>query len=49
MVRVTLFRKSKVSNLFDEFKTSCRYSKCEDICNKTIVRENPKPFIYGCI
>ena len=36
-----LFRKNGYQTfLVDEFRTSCRYSKCE----KYIIRENPKPF-----
>lgn len=47
----TLFRKSGFQTyLVDEFRTSCRCSKCEvGICSKTMVRENPKPFRDGCI
>tara|TARA_B110000037_G_scaffold171844_1_gene195156 strand:- start:1496 stop:1726 length:231 start_codon:yes stop_codon:yes gene_type:complete len=42
----TLFRKAGFQTyLVDEFRTSCRCSKCEvGICSKTMVRENPKPF-----
>jgi transposase len=42
----TLFRKAGFQTyLVDEFRTSCRCSKCEiGICKKTMVRENPKPF-----
>jgi hypothetical protein len=45
----TLFRKAGFQTyLVDEFRTSCRCSKCEiGICKKTMVRENPKPFISG--
>ena len=47
----TLFRKAGFQTyLVDEFRTSCRCSKCEvGICRKTMVRENPKPFRNGCI
>ena len=46
----TLFRKAGFQYLVDEFRTSCRCSKCEvGICRKTMVRENPKPFRNGCI
>ena len=47
----TLFRKSGFQTyLVDEFRTSCRCSKCEiGICSKTMVRENPKPFRNGSI
>jgi len=47
----TLFRKAGFPTyLVDEFRTSCRCSKCEvGICSKTMVRENPKPFREGCI
>jgi hypothetical protein len=47
----TLFRKSGFQTyLVDEFRTSCRCSKCEvGICSKTMVRENPKPFRDGRI
>jgi hypothetical protein len=47
----TLFRKAGFQTyLVDEFRTSCRCSKCEvGICSKTMVRENPKPFRDGCI
>ena len=42
----TLFRKAGFQTyLVDEFRTSCRCSKCEiGICKKTMVRKNPKPF-----
>ena len=42
----TLFRKAGFQTfLVDEFRTSCRCSKCEiGICKKTMVRENPKPY-----
>jgi hypothetical protein len=45
----TLFRKAGFQTyLVDEFRTSCRCSKCEiGICKKTMVRENPKPFRSG--
>ena len=47
----TLFRKAGFQTyLVDEFRTSCRCSKCEiGICKKTMVRENPKPFRSGNI
>ena len=42
----TLFRRSGYNvYLVDEFRTSCRCSKCEGgECKKFLVRENPKPF-----
>jgi hypothetical protein len=42
----TLFRKARFQTyLVDEFRASCRCSKCEiGICKKTMVRENPKSF-----
>jgi transposase len=45
----TLFRKAGFQTyLVDEFRTSCRCSKCEiGICKKTMVRKNPKPFRSG--
>jgi hypothetical protein len=45
----TLFRKAGFQTfLVDEFRTSCRCSKCEiGICKKTMVRENPKPYKSG--
>ena len=45
----TLFRKAGFQTyLVDEFRTSCRCSKCEiGICKKTMVRENPKPYRSG--
>ena len=45
----TLFRKAGFQTyLVDEFRTSCRCSKCEiGICKKTMVRENSKPFRTG--
>jgi hypothetical protein len=45
----TLFRKAGYETyLVDEFRTSCRCSKCEiGICKKTMVRENPKPYRSG--
>ena len=45
----TLFKKAGFQTyLVDEFRTSCRCSKCEiGICKKTMVRENPKPFRSG--
>ena len=47
----TLFKKANFQTyLVDEFRTSCRCSKCEiGICKKTMVRENPKPFRTGNI
>ena len=47
----TLFKKAGFQTyLVDEFRTSCRCSKCEiGICKKTMVRENPKPFRSGNI
>jgi len=45
----TLFRKAGFQTfLVDEFRTSCRCSKCEiGICKKIMVRENPKPYRSG--
>ena len=45
----TLFRKAGFQTyLVDEFRSSCRCSKCEiGICKKIMVRENPKPFRSG--
>ena len=42
----TLFRKSGYKTyLVDEFRTSCKCSKCDGgSCEKFMVRENPKPF-----
>ena len=42
----TLFRKNGFQTfLVDEFRTSCKCSKCEGgSCEKFMVRENPKPF-----
>jgi len=47
----SLFKKANFQTyLVDEFRTSCRCSKCEiGICKKTMVRENPKPFRTGNI
>ena len=43
-----LTRRNRKPLLVDEFRTSCRCSKCEiGICKKTMVRENPKPFRSG--
>jgi len=43
----TLFRKAGFETyLVDEFRTSCMCSKCE-ICKKTMVRENPRPYKSG--
>ena len=44
-----LFRKAGFQTyLVDEFRTSCMCSKCEvDICKKTMVRENSKPYRSG--
>ena len=41
----SLFRKNKYNvYLVDEFRTSCKCSKCEGgLCEKYIVRKNPKP------
>ena len=41
----TLFRRNKYQvYLVDEHKTSCKCSKCEGgVCEKFMVRENPKP------
>ena len=45
----TLFRKNNYKVfLVDEFRTSCRCSKCEiGICKKIMVRKNPKPYKSG--
>jgi len=42
----TLFRKSGYQTyLVDEFRTSCKCSKCEDgRCDKYITRPNPRPY-----
>lgn len=42
----TLFRKNGFQTfMVDEFRTSCKFSKCEvGSCEKFMVRENPKPF-----
>lgn len=42
----TLFKKNCYKTyLVDEFRTSCKCSKCnDDRCEKFMVRENPKPF-----
>jgi len=42
----TLFRKKGYKTyLVDEFRTSCKCSKCEGgDCKKFLVRENPKPY-----
>ncbi len=47
----TLFRKAGFQTyLVDEFRTSCRCSKCETgICAKTMVMENPRPYKTGNI
>ena len=47
----TLFRKAGFQTyLVDEFRTSCRCSKCEvGICKKTMVVENPRPYRNGSI
>jgi hypothetical protein len=41
----SLFRKNKYKvYLVDEFRTSCKYSKCEGgLCEKYMVRKNPRP------
>jgi transposase len=45
----TLFKKNGYQTyLVDEFRTSCKCSKCEGgECNKFMLRENPKPFRTG--
>jgi hypothetical protein len=45
----TLFRKGGFQTyLVDEFRTSCRCSKCEiGICKKTMVMKNPRPYRSG--
>ena len=45
----TLFRKAGFQTyLVDEFRTSCRCSKCEiGICAKNMVMENPRPYRNG--
>jgi len=47
----TLFRKAGFQTyLVDEFRTSCRCSKCEiGICAKNMVMENPRPYKTGNI
>ena len=47
----TLFRKAGFQTyLVDEFRTSCRCSKCEiGICAKNMVMENPRPYKRGNI
>jgi transposase len=41
----TLFKNNKYKTyLADEFRTSCKCSKCGGINEKFIVRENPKPY-----
>jgi hypothetical protein len=47
----TLFRKAGFQTyLIDEFRTSCRCSKCEiGICAKNMVMENPRPYKRGNI
>ena len=45
----TLFRKAGFQTyLVDEFRTSCKCSKCEGgNCIKTMVRKNPRPYRTG--
>ena len=45
----TLFRKNGFQTfLVDEFRTSCKCSKCEGgSCEKFMIRENPKPFRFN--
>jgi len=45
----TLFRKAGYKTyLVDEFRTSCRCSKCHiGICEKSMVRTNPRPYRKG--
>ena len=46
----TLFRKNGFTTyLVDEFRTSCRCSKCEGINEKFKVVDNPKPYKSGSI
>ena len=47
----TLFRKAGFQTyLVDEFRTSCKCSKCEiGICAKNMVMENPRPYKTGNI
>jgi len=47
----TLFRKAGFQTyLVDEFRTSCRCSKCEiGICAKNMVMKNPRPYKTGNI
>ena len=47
----TLFRKAGFQTyMVDEFRTSCRCSKCEiGICAKNMVMENPRPYKTGNI
>ena len=46
-----LFKKAGFQTyLVDEFRTSCRCSKCEiGVCSKTMVRENPRPYRKGSV
>jgi len=45
-----LFKKTGYSTyLVDEFRTSCRCSKCGDICVKNMVRKNPRPYRQGSV
>ena len=45
----TLFKKNGYKTyLVDEFRTSCKCSKCEGgDCNKFMIRENPKPYKHN--
>jgi hypothetical protein len=45
----TLFKKNGFKTyLVDEFRTSCKCSKCEGgDCNKFMIRENPKPYKHN--
>ena len=44
----TLFRKAGYSvYLVDEFRTSCKCSKCmkvDGVCNKFLIKDNPRPY-----
>jgi transposase len=46
-----LFKKAGFQTyLVDEFRTSCRCSKCKiGVCSKTMVRENPRPYRKGSV
>lgn len=55
-LKLTRFRQNGYQTfLIDEFRTNCRCYKCEGgLCEKYIIRENPKPFknlrlVHGAI